>query len=113
MPRFLVAIHHRDDFDPFAEEDAAMHADIDALNDAMVAAGVRKFVGGIQHVRHAVSLTADPSGHITQSAGPTLATDTHMAGFWVLELDSLDDAVAWGKRAAEACRAPVEVRQFH
>jgi hypothetical protein len=44
MTQYLVAIHHPDDYDPSAE-DEAMSRDIDALNDEMVAAGVRIFVG--------------------------------------------------------------------
>lgn len=43
MTRYLVAIHHPDDYDP-SREDEAMERDIDALNDEMVAAGVRIFV---------------------------------------------------------------------
>jgi hypothetical protein len=46
MTQYLVAIHHPDDYDPSAE-DQAMSRDIDALNDEMVAAGVRIFVGGL------------------------------------------------------------------
>ncbi|MFZ1049678.1 MAG: hypothetical protein WBP65_13345 [Candidatus Sulfotelmatobacter sp.] len=46
MTQYLVAIHHPDDYDPSAE-DEAMSRDIDALNDEMVAAGVRIFVGGL------------------------------------------------------------------
>ena len=46
MPQYLVAIHHPDDYDPSAE-DEAMTRDIDALNEEMVAAGVRIFVGGL------------------------------------------------------------------
>jgi hypothetical protein len=46
MTRYLVAIHHPDDYDP-SFEDEAMSRDIDALNDEMVAAGVRIFVGGL------------------------------------------------------------------
>ena len=42
----LVAIHHPDDYDPSAE-DEAMSRDIDALKHEMVAAGVRIFVGGL------------------------------------------------------------------
>ena len=41
MTQYLVAIHHPDDYDPFVAEDEAMHRDIDALNDEMVAADVR------------------------------------------------------------------------
>ena len=46
MTQYLVAIHHPDDYDPSAE-DEAMSRDIDALNDEMEAAGVRIFVGGL------------------------------------------------------------------
>lgn len=113
MPKFLVAIHHRDDYDPFTEEDDTMRADIDALNDEMVATGVRHFVGGLKHVMQAVSISNDDSGELVESPGPTLKTDSHMAGFWVLELASMEEAVSWGRKAAVACRAPVEVRPFH
>jgi len=37
MTQYLVAIHHPDDYDPSAE-DEAMSRDIGALNDEMVAA---------------------------------------------------------------------------
>jgi hypothetical protein len=39
--------------------------------------------------------------------------DEHVAGFWVLEAHSMDDALEWGRKATIACRAPVEVRPFH
>jgi hypothetical protein len=45
MTQYLVAIHHPDDYDPSIETEA-MFRDIDLLNDEMVAAGVRAFVGG-------------------------------------------------------------------
>jgi hypothetical protein len=45
--------------------------------------------------------------------GPYLETKEHIGGFWVLELSSKDDAVEWGRKAAIACRAPVEIRAFN
>ena len=42
--------------------------------------------------------------------GPYLETKEHIGGFWVLEAADLDEALAWGRKAAVACRAPVEVR---
>ena len=45
--------------------------------------------------------------------GPYLETKEHIGGFWVLSLATLDEAVEWGKKAAIACRAPVEVRAFN
>jgi len=110
--QFLVAIHHPDDYDG-SVEDEAMHRDIDVLNDEMVAAGVRVFVGGLHSVSRARSLRAQAKGEVLVTEGPYLRTKEHVAGFWVLEAVDLDEATEWGRKAAVACRAPVEVRQFH
>ena len=113
MTQYLVAIHHPDDYDPAVSEDEAMHRDIDVLNDEMVAAGVRIFVGGLQSAGHARSLRARAKGKVLITDGPYLETKEHMGGFWVLEAADLDEALAWGRKAAVACRASVEVRPFH
>jgi hypothetical protein len=112
MPQYLVAIHHPDDYDP-SVEDEAMHRDIDVLNEEMIAAGVRIFVGGLQLASSAKSLRAKPDGKVLITDGPYLETKEHMGGFWVLEAADLDEALAWGRKAVVACRAPVEVRPFH
>jgi hypothetical protein len=111
--KYLVAIHHPDDYDPSVAEDEAMHRDIDVLNDEMIAAGIRVFVGGLHPARSAKSLRAQSNGQVLITDGPYLETKEHIGGFWVLEAADLDEALAWGRKAAVACRAPVEVRQFH
>jgi hypothetical protein len=111
--KYLVAIHHRDDYDASVAEDEAMHRDIDALNDEMVAAGVRIFVGGLHPASSAKSLRAQPHGKVLVTDGPYLETREHIGGLWVLEAADMDEALAWGSKAAVACRAPVEVRPFH
>jgi len=112
MPQYLVAIHHPDDYDAFAKEDKAMVRDIDVLNEEMIAAGVRVFVGGLRPVNSAKSLRAQPDGRVVMTDGPYIETKEHIAGFWILETADLDAALAWGRKAAVACRAPVEVRAF-
>jgi len=37
--------------------------------------------------------------------GPYAETKEHIGGFWVLEAADLDEALAWGRKAAVACRA--------
>lgn len=111
--KYLVAIHHPDDYDPSATEDEAMGRDIDALNDAMVAAGVRVFVGGLYPPNRAKSLVAQPDGQVRVTDGPYLPTTEHVGGLWVLDVADEDEALEWGRRAAVACRTPVEVRPFH
>ena len=113
MPQYLVAIHHPDDFDPAVAADEAMDRDIDVLNDEMQAAGVRIFVGGLHPASRAKSLRAQPDGKVLITDGPYIETKEHVGGFWVLEAADMDAALAWGRKAAVACRAPVEVRQFH
>jgi hypothetical protein len=113
MTRYLVAIHHPDDYDPAAFEDEAMHRDIDVLNEEMIAAGIRLFVGGLHPVAVAKSVKAGPGGEVEITDGPYLKTREHVGGFWVLEAADMDEALEWGRKAAIACRAPVEVRAFH
>ncbi len=112
MPQYLVAIHHPDNYDG-STEDEAMHNDIDVLNEEMVAAGIRVFVGGLRPAREAKALRAQQSGGVLVTDGPYLETKEHIGGFWVLEAASLDEALAWGRKAVIACRAPVEVRPFY
>ncbi len=113
MARYLIAVHHPDNYDPAASEDAAMHHDIDVLNDEMVAAGVRLFVGGLHRAREAKSITTGSDGQVSVADGPRLKTDEHMGGFWVVEAVDMDEAVEWGRKATIACRTPIEVREFH
>ncbi|MEO6874119.1 MAG: YciI family protein [Opitutaceae bacterium] len=106
-------MHHPDNYDPALAEDDAMSHAIDVLNEEMVAAAVRIFVGGLPPASCAISLRAQPNGEVLITGGPYLKTNEHVGGFWVLEVANLDEALAWGRKAAVACRAPVEVRPFH
>jgi hypothetical protein len=112
MTQYLIAIHHPDDYDPSLEDEAMME-EIHALNREMIAAGVRIFVGGLRPASSAKSLRAQPDGKALITDGPYLETKEHMGGFWVLEAADMDEALAWGRKAAVACRAPVEVRPFY
>jgi hypothetical protein len=113
MTQYLVAIHHPDDYDG-STEDEAMGRDIDALNEEMAAAGVRIFAGGLQHPpRTAKSLRAQANGEVIVTDGPYLEAKEHVGGFWLLEAADLAEVLAWGRKAAAACRAPVEVRAIY
>lgn len=113
MAKYLISIYLPDDYDPAVAEDEAMSREIDALNDEMVAAGVRVFVGGLHPARSAKSLRAQPDGNVLITDGSYLKTKEHVGGLWVLEVENLDEALTWGRKATVACRTPVEVRPFH
>jgi hypothetical protein len=109
MPQYLVAIYHHDNYDPSVEGEEMLE-EIHALNREMIAAGARKFVAGLTPAGSAKSLRAQTNGQVLATDGPYLETKEHIGGFWVLEAADLDEALAWGRKAAVACRAPVEVR---
>ena len=112
MPQYLVANYLPDDFDPSTVTEA-MIEDIHALNREMIAAGVRKFACGISPAANAKTVRKQSDGTVLVTDGPYLETKEHIGGFWVLEAVDLDEALEWGRKAAVACRAPVEVRPFH
>jgi hypothetical protein len=113
MAQYLVAIYRPKNYDPAVSEDEAMGREIDALNIEMMAAGVRVFAGGLQPEGSARSLRLRPTGRVVITDGPYTETKEHIGGFWVLEAADLDEALSWGRKAALACRASVEVRPFH
>lgn len=110
--QFLVAIHLPDDYDP-SKEDKQLMSDISALNEEMIAKGVRSFVGGLQPPARAKTIRADRNGGTMVTDGPFIEAKEHVGGFWVLECESVEDAIEWGRKATIACRAPVEVRGFN
>ena len=113
MTQYLVAIYRSANYDPAVSEDEAMGREIGALNEEMKAAGVRVFVGGLQPQSSARSLRLQTAGKVLITDGPYVETKEHMGGFWVLKATDWDEALEWGRKAAVACRASVEVRPFH
>jgi hypothetical protein len=110
MSQYLVAIHHPDDYDP-STEDEAMSRDIDVLNDEMVAAGVRVFVGGLSPASSEVAAGATrwQGSHHRRAVPGDQGAHRRLLG---AGSRYSEDAIAWGRKAVVACRAPVEVRPF-
>jgi hypothetical protein len=111
MPRYFVAIHHPEHFDSSSVTEETMR-EIGALNKEMMAAGVRFFAGGLQSETKAKSLRAQGDGEVLMTDGPYLEAKEHVGGFWILDVADEAEALAWGRKAVVACRAPVEVRPF-
>ena len=112
MTQYLVAIYRPENYDPSVSEDEAMGREIDALNEAMMAAGVRVFAGGLQPESSAKSLRLQPAGKVLITDGPYTETKEHMGGFWILEAANMDEALAWARKGAITCDAAGEVREL-
>jgi hypothetical protein len=108
MPQYLVSGYLPDNFDPSTQDEATVEA-IHALNREMIAAGVRKFAGGLGSTR---TLRPQPNGELLLTDGPYLETKEHVGGLWILECADIDEVLAWARKGAKACRFPVEVREI-
>jgi len=106
MPQYLISGYLPDNFDP-SKQDPAIIEEIHALNREMIAAGVRKFAGGLGP---ASTLRSQPNGEVLLTDGPYLEAKEHIGGLWILECADLDEALTWARKGAEACRFSVEVR---
>jgi len=108
MPQFLVSGYLPDNFDPSTQDEATVEQ-IHALNREMIAAGVRKFAGGLGATR---TLRLQPNGEVLLTDGPYLEAKEHVGGLWILESADMDQAVAWARKGAKACRTAIEVREI-
>ena len=111
MPQYLVAVYLPDDYDPSLETEESIEQ-IHALNREMIAAGIRKFACGLSPAANARTLRKQADGKVLVTDGPYIETKEHIGGLSILEAADLDEVIAWGQKAAVACRAPVEVREI-
>ena len=111
MPHYLVAIQHPNNFDPSTVDEATIR-EINVLNDELEDAGARVFAGGLSAASKAKSLRPQPNGEVLITDGPYLEAKEHVGGFTILEAADMDEALAWARKGAIACRTPVEVREI-
>ena len=86
-------------------------ADTGAFNDKLQADGHFVYANGLASATTAT--VVDGSGEtpiITD--GPYLESKEYIGGFWVIEAQDLDQALALAAAGSKACRGKVEVRPF-
>jgi len=108
MPHYLIAGYLPDDFDP-STVDEAVGREIHALNKEMIAAGVRKFAGGLGPAK---SMRSQSDGGVLITDGPYLETKEHIGGLWILECADMEEAMAWARKGVAATRGQVEIREI-
>jgi hypothetical protein len=111
MPKYFVTVQLPDDFDPSTMDEATVR-DIYALNEEMDAAGVTVFACGLAPASSTKTLRVQPDGEVLVTDGPYLEAKEHVGGFSVIEAADMDQALAWARKGAKACRASGEVREI-
>jgi len=106
MTKFLISFPS-DAMVLTAEEFPIVVAESHAVIEEAKAAGVYVFGGGIEENVDPVLVSADGSVATEIYPGSELT-----GGFTVLELPTREDAIAWARKIAEACRCSQELREF-
>lgn len=81
------------------------------LETEMEENGVFVFGGGL-YGPEASTVITPKKGDLVMSDGPFVESKDHIAGFYVINADDLDDALEWAGKVVTALNHPIEVRPF-
>jgi hypothetical protein len=95
-----------------ADEMQAFMDRVNALETQMKASGTFVF-GGRLHDPDAATVVSISDGSLIMTDGPFAESKEHIGGFYIINADDLDDALAWAGKVVEAINAPIEVRPFN
>ena len=95
-------------------EEQAMMEEMGKYNDALAEAGVLVFADGLQPSSAGRRVAFDGPSR-TVSEGPFGPADDLVAGFWLWEVNDIDEAVAWVKRCPNPMPGPsvIEIRPLY
>ena len=93
------------------EEMQAFMERVAALEAEMEASGTFVF-GGALHGPDAATVVRVRDGDVVMTDGPFVEAKEHIAGFYIINADDLDAALAWAGKVVDATNHPIEVRPF-
>ena len=97
--RFLVIVKANEESEAGVLPKASDLSDMTKFNEELVKAGVMLAGEGLQPSSKGVRVKFGPGSNKTVIDGPFPETKELVAGFWIWQCKSLDEAVQWLKRA--------------
>src|SRR5207245_10802350 len=114
MAQYLLSVKsvEGDVGDPMTDEEMQQSwKQIQALNEELKLAGAWVF-GGALHEPDTATVVRVSEGEVLTTDGPFAESKEHLGGFYIIEADNLDAALAWASKTTAAVRKPIEVRPF-
>jgi hypothetical protein len=93
------------------EEMQTFMSRVAALEADMEATGTFVF-GGALHGPDASTVVRKGDRDPVMTDGPFVESKEHVAGFYIINADDLDAALAWAGKVVDAINHPIEVRPF-
>jgi hypothetical protein len=112
MKQYMLSVHGVEgDPAPSEAQMQQMYQQVDAFNSELQSSGAWVFAGGL-HPPATATVVRAQGGQVVTTDGPFAETKEQLGGFWVIQAEDLDAALAWAAKGSEACIGPVEVRPF-
>jgi hypothetical protein len=115
MSQYLLSVHTAAGGaprKPMTPEDMQMFMGrITSLETEMKESGAFVFTGRLHDPAAATVVRSSDSG-VVMTDGPYVESKEHIGGFYIINADDLDAALAWGAKVTEAVGAPIEVWPF-
>jgi len=97
---------------PTAEDMQAFMGRVIALEEEMDRTGAFAF-GGALHGPDAATVVRGGTGlDKVTTDGPYVEAKEHIGGFYIINAEDLDEALAWAEKVVEAINKAIEVRPF-
>lgn len=114
MARYLLSVHSVDGEvnEPMtAEEMQESWKQIGILEREMKSAGAWVFSGRL-HEPDTATVVRLSNGKLLTTDGPFVESKEHLGGFYVIEAEDIDTALAWASKVTGVINVPIEVRPF-
>jgi hypothetical protein len=114
--RFMMIVKASKDSEAGVMPGEELIARMGKFNEEMVNAGVMLDGAGLQSSSKGARVKFAKDGKVTVIDGPFAETKELIAGFWVINVKSLQEAIDWAKKApnphGDGAETAIEIRQF-
>ena len=108
--RFMVLVKASKDSEAGVLPNEKELVEMGRFNEELIKAGVMLAGEGLHSSAKGRRIKFNPGGKPTVTDGPFAETKELLAGFWIVQMKSLDECIAWFKRAPFK-QEEIEIRQ--
>lgn len=110
--RFMVIVKASKDTEAGVMPSTEMLTAMGKFNEELVKAGMMEAGEGLHPTVNGARIGYSGGGEGSVTKGPFPLSSDLIAGFWLINAKSLDDAIAWMKRAPFSEGDAIEIRQI-
>ncbi len=115
MTQYLLSVHSAESevgAPPTDEQMQQFHKQIGILEADLKSTGAWVF-GGRLHEPDTATVVRMSNGAVLTTDGPFMESKEHLGGFYIIEAEHLDAALAWASKVTACVMQPIEVRPFY